>query len=233
MKERSSIAKIPKHIAFIPDGNRRKAIRDGISIQDTYLVGAKKGLEVIGWCRELGVKHWTGFGASHENILKRSHEYMIPFFGGTLQLCLDVAKIPGVTLHIFGDIVGISNAIPSDYKREFLKLQRQGRPEGKFVVHVGINYSASADLRAFAGNARRTTQDVMSVGLHDLLMSAGVPDVDLLVRTGGKQRLSGFLTYQLRYSELYFLPELWSDFSRANFDRALEWYAEQDRNFGE
>lgn len=224
---------VPQHIAWIPDGNRRKAARDGISIEDAYLLGAAKGVEVVGWCRELGVKHWTGFASSHENILKRAPEEFLPFFSGGLQFCREMAKIPSITLHIFGDIAGISAAIPSDWKDEVLELQRQGRPEGEFVVHVGINYSATADLVALANNARRNHEDIMAVGLNDLLLSAGIPDVELLVRPGGKRRLSGFLPYQLRYAEFYFLRGLWADFSRADFDRALKWFARQDRNFGE
>ena len=224
---------IPRHIAFIPDGNRRKAVRDGISIRDTYLIGAQKGLEIIGWCREVGVKHWTGFGASHENILRRPQEQIVGMFGGALKLCRDIAKTQGLTLHVFGDIAGINASFPPGWKEEFLEFQRQGQPEGEFVVHVGVNYSASADLRTLVSNARRNAKDIMAVGLHDMLMSAGVPDVELLIRTGGRQRLSGFLPHQLRYAELYFLPALWSDFSRKDLDNALGWFAEQDRNFGE
>ena len=144
---------VPKHIAVIPDGNRRKAVRDGISLKDAYLIGAKKGLEVVGWCREIGAQHWTGFGASHENILKRPHEQIISMFGGSLKLCQEVAKIPGVTLHIFRDVAGISTAIPPDWKEEFLELQHKGQREGEFVVHVGINYSATIDLQELVINA--------------------------------------------------------------------------------
>jgi undecaprenyl diphosphate synthase len=223
----------PRHIAFIPDGNRRKATRDGISVRDTYLIGAQKGLEIIGWCREVGVKHWTGFGASHENVLKRPQEQIVAMFGGALKLCQEITKIQGLKLHVFGDIAGINASFPPSWKEEFLEFQRQGQLEGEFVVHVGVNYSASADLRTLASNARRNTKDIMAVGLHDMLMSAGVPDVELLIRTGGRQRLSGFLPHQLGYAELYFLPVLWSEFSREDLNHALEWFAEQDRNFGE
>lgn len=224
---------VPKHIAFIPDGNRRRARRDGISIEDAYFLAAEKGVEVVDWCHELGVEHVSAFGASHENVTIRSVEQILAMFGGVLQFCHEVTKITSATLHVFGDVKGISATIPSDWKQQLLEFQRCGRPEGKFVVHLGINYSASTDLAALASNARRNAQDVMAVDFHDLLLSAGVPDVELLVRTGGMQRLSGFLPHQLRYAELYFCQGLWSDFSKYELEQALEWFVQQKRTFGE
>jgi undecaprenyl diphosphate synthase len=223
---------VPHHLGVIPDGNRRYARRTGMSLEEGYLAGAAKALEGVDWCLEAGVRHLSAFGISRENIERRPMSEVDWAHRAVLCFCRAVRDRPDVRLHVFGDP---STLPPSLAERdEFMRLQENDdTADARLVVHAGVNYSAQAELTRLTQLARRRGLSTVEASPEEFTLSAGVPPVDLVVRTGGQQRLSGFLPLQTAYAELWFTPTLWPEIQREEFLAALAWFARQERHFGE
>lgn len=225
-------APLPYHIGMIPDGNRRYARNAGISLQAGYLAAADKALEVVGWCIQAGIRHLSAFGVSRENIERRPAEEICWLHQALLRFCRGVSELSDATLHLFGDAAALPDFVPG--RHEFVRLQkRHCALDARLAVHVGINYSSHAELAAALKAVATNGIDAVAAAPDGFMLSAGVPPVDLIVRTAGQQRLSGFLPFQTAYAELWFTPTLWPEFQREEFSRALAWYAQQERRFGE
>ncbi len=223
--------KIPHHIGVIPDGNRRYAQVKNISLLQSYMRGADVALNTIEWARNVGVKHISFFGTSNENVLRRPVSEMTALRKGVLYFCKEVLA-SNTQLHLVGDIRGIAQT-PKE-RREFLALQGGKYTSGNFVVHADINYSGEirSELRPLFQAIKRHGLDRVRRSPEKFISSAGVPPVDLVIRLGGKPRLSGFLPFQTTYAELYFRDELWGYFNNVMFAEALEWFSKQDRSMG-
>jgi len=218
-----SLTAVPTHVAVIPDGNRRYARKHARSYAEAYMAGARMALEVVHWCLEAGVEHLSGFGSSADNLAQRPADEARSIRTAVDWFCTASRAIPGVELRIFGDA------------DEWLAgEQPRRRSEGTaLVVHVARRYSGRDDLAAVAAAVPRHGEEAVGQAPERFLLSAHIPPIDLLLRTGGQRRLSGFLPLQTAYAELCFLDTLWAELTRAEFRHALEWYAAQDRRFGE
>jgi short-chain Z-isoprenyl diphosphate synthase len=219
------------HIGVIPDGTRRYASRQRIDLEEAYLLSAGRALEAIAWCRDAGIAHVSAFGVSQENIARRSRGDLRALHAAVVDVCERVARLPDTGLHLFGDAAALSMDVPG--RDELIRLQRNADPAGSFVVHVGVNYSGRAELAAVLRATRQRGLELIDGAPERVLLSANVPAVDLMVRTGGQQRLSGFLPLQTAYAELWFTDTLWPDLTHDEFRSALAWYARQERHFGE
>ncbi len=213
MRDESKAAiRVPNHISFIPDGNRRYAKVKKIPLGEAYRMGAQRVLEAAGWARDRGVRHVSFFGISHDNVEKRTEVELEEVQAAALLFC-DLAAENNLRIHAFGDL----NAFKNDARRaplykRLMMFENTPRGDDEFVIHVAANYSGELD-----GNRA---------------YSAGVPDVDLMIRTGGYQRLSGFLPMQHGYAEQYYSPVLWPQYTERLFGDAIHWFKNQDRNFG-
>ncbi len=223
---------IPAHVGIVPDGNRRYAQRVGVSKGAAYRRAAEKAVEVIGWCADLGVHHVSAFGVSQENIALRPREEVEVLHHALLCFCETVASLSDVRLHLFGDIDGLPRDIAAT-PRLLALSERTDTVPARMIVHVGINYSAQAEVAQVLRAVRSQGTEMVALSPGDHLLSAGVPPVDLVVRTGGQQRLSGFLPFQTAYAELWFTDTLWPEITRPEFDRAVTWYGHQERRMGE
>ena len=223
---------VPAHVGIVPDGNRRYARRIGLSKADAYLLAAERAIELIGWCGELGVEHVSAFGVSQENIAMRSRDDVEVLHDALLRFCDHVRALPNVRLHLFGDVAGLPRDLAAS-PGLLAHCERTDTGPARVVVHVGINYSARAEIAEVLRAARTHGTETVAGRPAEHMLSAGVPAVDLVVRTGGQQRLSGFLPLQTAYAELWFTETLWPDLERAEFERALEWYGRQERRMGE
>jgi undecaprenyl diphosphate synthase len=219
------------HVGFIPDGNRRYARSMRIGAREAYFQAADKALEAVAWCRAARVAHVSAFGVSQENIARRSHEELCWLHAALLYFCERVARLPDTGLHLFGDAPALSREVPE--RDQLIRLQRDAESPGSLVVHVGVNYSGRAELDAVLHAVRQRGIEQVDGSPDRLLLSADVPAVDLVIRTGGHRRLSGFLPMQTAYAELWFTSTLWPDLTRDEFESALSWYARQERHFGE
>ena len=200
------MAKFPNHIGIIPDGNRRWAQNRGLGKEEGYAYGLAAGVELLRAARERGVGELTYYGFTVDNC-KRPKEQVAAFS----RACVKAAETivgEGACLHVVG------NALSPCFPPELVPYtQRKPSKEGQLRVNLLVNYGWEWDMKnGFA--------------------SRGIPRVDLVVRWGGMCRLSGFLPIQTVYSDICILYELWPDFNRSHFDRALKWYRSQDVTLG-
>lgn len=221
----------PNHVAVIMDGNGRWAKRRLLPRS----VGHKQGMErMIGLSKcaaDSGVRYLTVYALSTENILKRPKEeidgiynLLRKYFTNNLkELYERNAKV-----RIIGDI----SALPTDVQKILRDGEKNSPSEGEFTLTFALNYGARAELLRAANLAAEGGKHIGDEEFSSLLYTAGIPDPDLIIRTGGEMRLSNFLLYQAAYAELYFTKTLFPDFSDEEFKKALNDFAVRDRRFG-
>lgn len=223
----------PFHISFTPNGNRRHARLENISLHDSYVAGAMRALEVVGWAQEAGATDATLFGLSCENLARRSDEELDALQDGACMF-FDLAHESGVKIHPFGKIDEFADNPKYSRLYERLATLRADTRASSFTVHVAANYSGKPEheLGHFIEEMYNRGTEAVRKDPLQYLLSGGVPPVDLAIRTGGEHRISGLLPFQMAYAELYFTPVLWAEFDRAHFNTAVAWFKEQPRNFG-
>lgn len=231
-------AKLPGHIGVLVDGNRRWAKLAGAPTAHGHQAGADKILEFLGWCRELGIRTVTLYMLSTDNLSRPSEELnaLLGIIEGTMER-LGEEGGPRV------QPVGALDVLPPGLAERLTRLKEATASREGLHVNVAIGYggrreivdAVRAILREEAAAGRSVEEiaralDVEAISAH--LYTSGQPDPDLLIRTSGEQRLSGFMTWQSAYSEFYFCEALWPDFRRVDFLRALRDFALRQRRFG-
>ena len=219
-----------QHIAIILDGNRRWARKRGLP----RLIGHRKGTENLKKLLPVFIKNnierVTVYALSTENIDERDTVELKNLFKEIERFAkdLEIFHEHAIRLQVFGQL----KKFPPSTKRALQKTIEATKKHKKLNLNVALGYSGRDEiLRAvnkFAIKGRRATEKTFARTLD----SSGQPDPDLLIRTGGKSRLSNFLLWQLAYSELYFTDKLWPEFDEKELLKALDWFAEQQRNFG-
>lgn len=200
-------APVPRHIGFIPDGNRRWATGRGKSKEAGYAFGITPGLDLYEACTARGIQEISVFGFTQDNT-KRPPAQTRAFTAATTAFALEIAR-RGAALLVVGEMD--SRLFPEELQA-FRSRQGTG-----MKVNLLVNYGWQWDL---AG---------MSEGR---LRSAEIPRLDMIVRWGGSSRLSGFLPVQSVYADLHIRPELWPDYSLDHLEEALTWFKRQDRTMG-
>ena len=213
--------RFPKHIGIIPDGNRRWARARALKPGEGYAAGIQPGFDLMARCIELGIEEVSVYGFTHENT-HRPPEQKAAFTDACVKF-VEGAIHHGIALAVIGD--STSRAFP-----HALLPYANCRTEGGIRVNMLINYGWEWDIRQAI--ARGSKPEAKGVALHDLLGSHLVSRVDLVVRWGGCQRLSGFLPVQTTYADYSFIPDLWPDYQPDQFDQALRWYEKQDVTLG-
>jgi short-chain Z-isoprenyl diphosphate synthase len=236
--ERSG-APVPRHVGVILDGNRRWARAMGTSSAHGHARGAAKIVDLLGWCDDAGVELVTLWLLSTDN-LSRPEPELRPLLDIIVDVVTDLARPENRwTLRI----VGALDLLPDDVARRLKEAASgtEGRPGVEVNVAVGyggrreIADAVRAMLQAHAAAGRSLEEvaellDAEHIGEH--LYTRGQPDPDLVIRTSGEQRLSGFLLWQSAHSEFYFCDAYWPDFRHVDFLRALRAYAARQRRFG-
>lgn len=225
---------VPNHVAVVPNGNRRGSVLARMSLPIAYMRGAQRALELAGWAREAGVRHLTFFGLSCENLKNRRENEIDALMEGAIYF-FDRAVELGFRLDSFGKIYefeGVKKYEPLYQRLE--KYRGMPHPPDDFVIHVAANYSGVAEheLAPLIDALYNAGFDEVRKDPARYLLSGGIPPVDLFIRTGGEHRTSGLLPFQASYAELYFTKVLWGDFVKKEFLLALQWFAQQQRNFG-
>ncbi|HHX85474.1 MAG TPA: isoprenyl transferase [Actinomycetales bacterium] len=240
---RSSLegASLPRHVAVMADGNRRWAKEAGFTdVSHGYRAGAVKIAEMLGWCDELGVEVATIYLLSTENLGRDPEE-----LGELLQIIADVVdEITGPGRNWRVRIVGRSEILPDWLAERLGAAERASRDRTGCVVNIAVGYGGRHEIADAArdvvaeliaeGKSGQELVDGMTVeaiGAH--LYTSGQPDPDLVIRTSGEQRLSGFLLWQSAYSEIWFTDAFWPAFRRIDFLRALREYSQRNRRFGQ
>jgi undecaprenyl diphosphate synthase len=226
--------KIPKHIGIIMDGNRRWAVRRGLTAMEGHKAGVKALVKIVEHCLELKVENLTIYALSTENWRKRAKKEVEGLFNLLVQAVEEKKeeyKEKGVKLAVIGDFQAFPRKVVKAIKEMLVVVKTHER----LKVNVALNYGGRDEiLRAVK---KIIEQDIPAEKINEemfghFLYTNGEPDPDLMIRTGGQERLSNFLLWQLSYSELYFTDTLWPDFSPRKLDQAIAEFQKRQRRFG-
>lgn len=214
--------RLPKHIGVIPDGNRRWAVERGLHKEDGYTHGISPGFQLYELCLALGIEEMTFYGFTNDNT-KRPVEQRCAF----QQACVDAVKVLAdrdAALLVVGNAA--SEMFPPELKA-YTNRQVFGRNLMKinFLVNYDWHWDISHALKPGSEGTSRKK-------LLEAIASAEVSRIDLIIRWGGRRRLSGLLPIQSVYADFYVLDELWPDFHPDHLVTALRWYEEQDVTLG-
>lgn len=224
---------IPRHLGIIMDGNRRWAKARGLPSLEGHRRGYDKLKEVGEWCLDRGVKVLTVYAFSIENWNRSKEEvsYLMDLLHRALTREIDEFMRRNIRVRVIGRREGL----PDNVRAAADAIWERTKNNTRGLLQLAVNYGGQAEIvdavRAImlhsmiAGEVSEET-----IGAH--LYAPDVPPADLIIRTSGEQRLSGFLTWQSAYSELYFIEKHWPDFSEQDLDAALTWFAARGRRFG-
>lgn len=231
------IQNVPKAVAIIPDGNRRWARGRMLTIMNGYNFGIRKFMDFAEWCKDYGVRSITVWGFSTENF-KRSSRERTALFNLYRKFANDKEVIDRLCKNKTRfRVIGNTDLLPRDLLRSLRALEvKTGRYRNR-VINMLIAYGGGDDiLHAVQEIVKRAAGKGIKVTgamLRSYLLSSSVPDLDLVIRTSGEERLSGFMPIQSGYSELYFVDKYWPDFTKQDLERALVNYSRRKRRFGE
>ncbi|MDA3922631.1 MAG: polyprenyl diphosphate synthase [Salinisphaera sp.] len=214
--------RIPRHVGFIPDGNRRWAAARGLIRGGGYDPGVEPGLRLLELCRELGIEEVSVYGFTKENV-HRPADQVEAFRRACSQFGLRAVEA-GVALLAVGDA---GSAIFPDALRSFAGERSDGDIKVNLLVNYGWQWDLFFALKQVGSNSGLVYSDVPRT-----LASAAVSRVDLVVRWGGRRRLSGFIPIQCAYADFHVIDTLWPDSRPEDLLDALAWYQEQDVTLG-
>lgn len=215
-------SRIPRHVGFIPDGNRRWADARGLPRGAGYDPGVEPGLRFLDLCREVRINEVSIYGFTKENV-RRPAVQVERFRDACAHFGMRAAEA-GAALRVVGDA---DSPVFPDALRPFAER----RSAGDVRVNLLVNYGWQWDLCSALQHAR-ANGGVAYSAVPNALASGEIPRVDLVVRWGGRRRLSGFLPVQCAYADLYVIDTLWPDSRPEEFLAALAWYQEQDTTLG-
>jgi undecaprenyl diphosphate synthase len=228
---------VPRHIAVIMDGNGRWASARALPRPAGHRMGVRSVKQIIENCAKRGVEVLTLFAFSSENW-KRPKEEVSMLMGRFLEaLDNEVDKLHenGIRLRFAGNLQQLSSALRERMHAAMALTAANTRMTLVIAVAYGGRWDIAEGAKALAQRCVRGELDPNDIDeslLGQSLALGDLPDPDLLIRTGGEQRISNFLLWYLAYTELYFCDALWPDFGAAELDAALEFYASRQRRFG-
>ena len=221
---------MPLHVGIIMDGNGRWAKKRIQPRGFGHKAGMKRMIALAEHARRLGIKYLTLYVLSTEN-LSRPREELDGLFGLFRKyFTANVKKLYAENARI--KVIGDRSALPDDVIKLLDDSEKQSPEGADFTLVFAINYGSRAEIINADNRAVEAGERVDADSFSSLLYTDGIPDPDLIIRTGGEVRLSNFLMYQAAYAELYFTDVLFPDFTEAELDKAVENYAARERRFG-
>ncbi len=229
--------KVPAHVAIIMDGNGRWAQARGLDRSEGHVEGVNTVRRITEIASELGVKYLTLYTFSTENWNRPQHEVdmLMHLIGVAIERETPDLIKNNVRLEMIGDV----DRMPADALNRLRGCMAQTAHCTGLVLNLALSYSARWELtnatRRIAADVKAGTlapEDINEQTLNSYMTTADMPDPDLLIRTGGDMRISNFLLWQIAYSELYFTPTYWPDFSKEDFKNAVSQFGNRERRFG-
>ena len=228
--------KIPKHVAFILDGNRRF----GKLVLNNRLAGHKYGAEKIGdvlqWCRDFNIRTVTLWGFSTENFNRPENEVklLMNLFADKFNQLAEAKEVHEnkIRIQVYGQI----NLFPEKVQKAIKKTVDATNSYDSYFINFAIGYGGKQEILDVAkklsekfasGEIKEITKQEFEAAMY-----FDLPDIDLIIRTGGVQRTSGFMPWKGALAEWYFTEKFWPEFDKAEFVRALENYSRRERRFG-
>ena len=228
---------IPRHVAIIMDGNGRWAEERGQGRVYGHINGVEGMRKAIRAAVRRGVKFLTVYAFSTENWGRPKEEVqaLMELLCKSLSNETAELKSQGVRMRFIGDV----EALAEDVRAAIARSEKETHRNEKLTLVVAVNYSSRWEITRMAQKIAVQVRDeglqiheITDRTVADNLVTAGIPDPDLLIRTSGEQRLSNFLLWQLSYSELYFTETYWPDFDESEFDKAIAEYQKRERRYG-
>lgn len=228
---------VPRHVAIIMDGNRRWAREKGLDYRLGHKQGAKTLENIVRYAKKIGIKYITVYAFSTENW-KRSEEEV-----GALMMLLKAylddygkrADTENIKIKILGNIEVLSNGL----QKSIANAVERTKDNDGIIFSIALNYGGRDEIvhavRKIAEKVKSGSLDISEINediISDSLYTEGIPDPDLIIRTSGELRTSGFLTWQAVYSEYLFLDKYWPDFSEEDLDFAVAEFQKRKRKFG-
>ena len=222
--------RIPRHVAVIMDGNGRWATKRLLPRSAGHHAGMNRMIALSEHIFDCGVKWCTLYALSTENLNRPKDELegLFSLFRTYFTKNTKKLKQKGITLRVIGSL----ELLPADVREIIQRGEEETAGGTRGTLVLAIAYGARQEILAAVNRAVQEGRQVSESSFSALLSTDGIPDPDLLIRTGKELRLSNFLLWQSAYTELYFTGKLFPDFTNKEFDKALESYAARERRFG-
>lgn len=228
--------KLPDHVGFIMDGNGRWAKKRGLPRSFGHREGAKQFKKIVRYCKDIGLKNISFYAFSTENWQRPAEEVntIMELFRDYI---VDVRNFLSENTRMI--FLGDKSAFDEDLQEKMIKLEEDTAKYDEMTLMMAVNYGGRDEIthaaRILAEKAAKgeiKPEDITEQSISDNLYTAGFPDVDLLIRPSGEQRISNYLIWQCAYAEFYYTDVLWPDFTPDELDKALAEYARRNRRFG-
>jgi undecaprenyl diphosphate synthase len=228
--------KLPDHVGFIMDGNGRWAKKRGLPRSFGHREGAKQFKKIVRYCKDIGLKNISFYAFSTENWQRPAEEVntIMELFRDYI---VDVRNFLSENTRMI--FLGDKSAFDEDLQEKMIKLEEDTAKYNEMTLMMAVNYGGRDEIthaaRILAEKAAKgeiKSEDITEQSISDNLYTAGYPDVDLLIRPSGEQRISNYLIWQCAYAEFYYTNVLWPDFTPDELDKALAEYARRNRRFG-
>ena len=223
--------KIPRHIAFIMDGNGRWAAQRGLQRSDGHRAGAEALKNMLDACSEQSIEVVTVYAFSCENWSRPQSEikFLFSLISKFAKKELQNYADRGYRVMFSGDLT----QLPQSTKNAIKKVMDYSKNNTGMIVNIALNYGARQEIvRAVNMILQSGIRNIDEQMFEDCLYTAGLPQLDLIVRSSGEKRLSNFMLWQCAYSELIFLDKYWPDFDKDTLIEILKEYSSRDRRFG-
>lgn len=225
--------KVPQHVAIILDGNRRWAKERGLPSWQGHLKGMQRVEKTVSYLGKLGVRVLTLYAFSVENWRRSQSEvsYLMRLFEKFLDKNFEKLNRQGVRLRCLGEL----SKFPASLKRKLEAVIERTKNNSKMILNVALNYTGRDEIKRAVQKIiaqKLETEQINEELISQNLDTGGLPDPDLIIRTSGEQRLSGFLLWQAAYAEFYFVKVYWPDFDEAEIDKAIDEFQRRQRRFG-
>lgn len=229
----------PHHIGLIVDGNRRFAKTRGLKPNLGHHLGSEKLEDFLDWCWQLEIRIVTLFGFSTENYNRKEEEvsYLMELI---LQKLRDFQQNPRIMSEgVRIKVIGRRENLSEEMNDEIDKVEKLTQKNDRFLLNIALSYGGRAEIIDAVKQVAREIKsgqieidEITETHFAGYLYTEGIADPDLIIRTSGEERLSGFLLWQSAYSELYFTDVYWPAFRKIDFWRAVRIYQQRERRFG-
>ncbi len=236
-KEKINTDKLPKHISIIMDGNGRWAKQKGLLRAFGHEEGTKAVRDVVEGCAEIGVENLTLYAFSTENWSrpKREVDTLMRLLVSSLKKEIKTLSKNNIKLNAIGNI----DSLPKKAQKELKEVIDKTAANTHMTLTLALSYGSREeiihmvrDISEKVKNNELSSQAIDESIINEHLYTQNLPDVDMMIRTSGEQRISNFLLWQMAYAELYFTDVLWPDFRKENLFEAIYEYQKRERRFG-
>ena len=239
-KNEIDFSNVPKHVAFIMDGNGRWANKKGLPRTMGHKAGAETLFSIVDIAKHMGIKAITVYAFSTENWKRSKDEidYIFKLLEKTLDEKKEELKRKDIQIRIMGDL----NRLIGEYdslKSKMEEIVEYSKSNNGIILNIAFNYGGKDEIinatKKIAMDVKNNNLSVDKINeelFESYLMTNGLPKIDLMIRTSGEKRISNFLLWQLAYSEMIFTSTYWPDFDEAELSKCIIEYQKRDRRFG-